>query len=315
VLVDAHMHVNFNRYSTADVIRYLDNSRIDCCWLLTWEETKPGGWPYTHLSVEDVWDAYSRYPSRIIPMYAPDPSREDASITLESWYQKGVRGCGELKATLNWASESVRSLLKAVDRLRMPLVFHMEGARQTFGTHSTRTYDRLLRTMLGSTSPRYAIPRRCLELLARAHPLNRRIERISFPGYMLDTESLEDALRGFPGVSFVAHGPAFWKHISADAMAHPENYPRGNVVGEGIIWRLLAEHPNLYVDTSGESGFNALSRDPANAKRFLSLFEDKVLYGTDNWLKGQKGFLDSLGLTNRTYRKIYGENAFHLVSR
>ncbi len=106
----------------------------------------------------------------------------------------------------------------------------------------------------------------------------------------------------------------FWKHISADAPLRREIQPTGPVTGEGIIWRLLREHPNLYADMSATSGLNALARDPGNAKVFLSTFADKILYGTDNVLADQRRFLDSLGLSSRTYSRVYGENACSLIS-
>jgi len=300
MLVDAHMHVNFNHFAADDLVRYLDSNRIDCCWLLTWEEAHPGKWPYQHLSIEDVFDAYSKYPLRIIPMYAPDPTADDAAVKLDSWYRKGIRGCGELKTTLNWDSPKLRALLAAAAKLSVPVVFHMEEARSISTLRSSAIYDRLI----------------CagIQLAARTYPLKNRLEHLTFPGYLLDCASLERALNDFRELNFVAHGPMFWKHISADAPLRREIQPTGPVTGEGMIWRLLREHPNLYADISATSGFNALARDPRNAKTFLSTFADRILYGTDNVIADQRGFLDSLGLSSRTYSRIYGENAFSLIS-
>jgi predicted TIM-barrel fold metal-dependent hydrolase len=300
MLVDSHMHVNLNRLGLNNLVSYLDRERIDCCWLLTWEEAHPGKWPYQHLSIEDVFDAYSKYPSRFIPMYAPDPAVEDAAIKLESWHGKGIRGCGELKSTLNWDSPMVRRLLATAAKLGVPVVFHMEEARSISTPRSSAIHDRLLCA--------------ALRVAARTYPLKNRLERLNFPGYMLDFASLERALNDFPQLNFVAHGLMFWKNISADAPLRRESLPTGPVTVEGIIWRLLREHPNLYADISGSSGFNALSRDPVNARTFLTTFADKILYGTDNVLVGQRGFLDSLGLSSRTYSRLYGENACSLIS-
>ncbi|MHB8105392.1 MAG: amidohydrolase family protein [Dehalococcoidales bacterium] len=314
-VVDSHMHVNFNGQSSDDIIRYLDRKRIDCCWLLSWEEISHGLWPYQYLSVEDIYEAYLKYPSRIIPFYAPDPHKSDASAQLQNWHQKGIRGCGELKATLNWESDRIRAILQTAKRLKMPLVFHMEESESRHIPRSDAIYDRILFSALETERKIYQIPRSVLRLLASScKPLKDTVRSYTFPGYMLDFASLEVALRDFPDVNFVAHGPMFWKHISYDVVICKETLPKGPVIGEGIIWRLLRDYPNLYADTSADSGLNALTRDRENAKRFLSLFEDKILYGTDNVIKGQKDFLNSLGLSQGTYKKIYGDNAYRLIS-
>jgi len=96
-MVDSHMHVNFNGWTLQHIIKYLDRERIDCCWLLTWEEMNPGPWAYTHLSVADVWAAYQQYPDRIVPFYAPDPRRPETAELLEQWHARGIRGCGDSK--------------------------------------------------------------------------------------------------------------------------------------------------------------------------------------------------------------------------
>ncbi len=58
---------------------------------------------------------------------------------------------------------------------------------------------------------------------------------------------------------------------------------------------------------------NALARDPDTARRFLDEFKNKVLYGTDNVLAGQRQFIDSLGLSETAHHRIYGENAMSLL--
>jgi hypothetical protein len=96
--IDIHMHVNHNGVTPTGLIKYLDENNLDICWLLTWDEAVRSRWPQSNLSVEDVYDTYQRYPSRIIPMYAPDPSRENAVELLHYWHGLGIKGCAELKA-------------------------------------------------------------------------------------------------------------------------------------------------------------------------------------------------------------------------
>ena len=128
--IDAHMHVNYQGYSGEDIINYLDNNQFDCCWLMTWEEIDHGKWNYEHLSIEDVYETYLRYPSRIIPMYAPDPLQEDAPKKLRYWCEKGIKGCAELKATINWKSPNLKRLLAVVSELKLPVLFHMEESSE-----------------------------------------------------------------------------------------------------------------------------------------------------------------------------------------
>jgi predicted TIM-barrel fold metal-dependent hydrolase len=309
-VVDAHMHVNFKGFSSKTLLRYLDKEKIDWCWLLTWEEVNPVLWPYRHLPIEDVYEAYMKHPSRIIPFYAPDPHRSDAAARLEYWHKRGIGGCGELKATMNWASDGVKSILQTARRLKLPIVFHMEESEHRDIPYSNAIYDKLVYHGLKTERKIFQIPRKVLQILVNNFtPLRIRTKSYIFPGYMLDFASLETTLQDYPDINLVAHGPMFWKYISDSASEQIEILPLGQVRGEGIIWRLLRNNRNLYADISGDSGLNALTRDPEIARKFLAVFEDKILYGTDNVIKKHREFLSSLELSKSTYKKIYGENA------
>jgi uncharacterized protein len=314
-LIDSHLHVNYGGLSLRDIISYLDKERIDRCWLLSWEEVNHGKWIYEHLSIEDIYEAYLKYPTRIIPFYAPDPHRIDATIQFEKWYQKGIKGSGELKATLNWNSAEIKSLLSTIQKLKLPVVFHMEESKTLDIPYSEAFFDKILFYGLRTKKGLFKIPQGLLRFLVEHYePLKRRTSStFFFPGYMLDMVSLESALVQYPDINFVAHGLMFWKHISLDASQRKEELPSGPVTGEGIIWRLLNKYPNLYADTSGPSGFNALTRDADNAKKFINTFKNKLIYGTDNLMKHQKDFINSLGLSNSTLKQIYGENASRLI--
>jgi len=45
--------------------------------------------------------------------------------------------------------------------------------------------------------------------------------------------------------------------------------------------KLFRRYPNLYGDLSDPSPCNALSRDPEYGPRFLTEFQDRLLFGTD----------------------------------
>ncbi len=313
--IDSHMHLNLSGFSLNELIKYLDREHIDFCWLLSWEEINPGPWEYHQLPIEDIYEAYLKYPSRVIPFYAPDPHRTDAVNRLENWCRKGIRGCGELKATCNWDSEQIKLILSTAENLKIPIVFHMEDSEYRDVPYSNALFDKLLFKSLKTDRMAFSIPRSILQILVNQTPILRKRSKSSyfFPGYMLDFTSLEAALLTYPTVNFVAHGLMFWSHISNSTNNSNRSLNTDPVFGEGIIWRLFQNYPNLYADISGPSGLNALSRDSRNAKKFLSLFQDKILYGTDNLMKNQKQFLNSLRLPEETYKKIYGENASLLL--
>jgi predicted TIM-barrel fold metal-dependent hydrolase len=269
-IIDAHLHVNYAGFNLKALISYLDKEKIDCCWLLTWEEINPGLWPYQFLSIEDVYESYLKYPSRIVPFYAPDPHRIDATKLLDYWYKKGIRGCGELKATTSWDSDGIKNVLQTVQRLKLPVIFHMEESGYRNIPYSNALYDKLIFYLAKTKRKSLQIPQSVLLVLMNNFtPLRNRKKSYFFPGYMMDFASLEVILRDYPDINLVAHGPTFWKYMSNDVSEQTEMLPRGKVRGEGIIWRLLRDYPNLYADISYASGLNALKRDYQNAKIFL----------------------------------------------
>jgi len=315
MIIDAHMHVKFKGFEAKNVIAYLDKHRVDQCWLLTWEEIAPViPNNYIHLSVEDVFDTYQKYPSRVIPMYAPDPSAPDFQDKMIAWHHRGIRGCGELKVALSWNSHEIDRLLTCISSLNIPLVFHMEESADYVVPNST-LWERFL-AKLFSSSKLFGQPRQMMSLLSRiCPPLARKRDRMlcHFPGYLLDFISLERRLIQFPQVAFIGHGPLFWKGISADWVYDSSFYPRTPIREEGVICELLSQYDNLYADISGPSGFNALHRDRAFARRFVTRYDHKLLYGTDNVELGLKDLLRSLSLTQGTYGRIYHDNAVNLI--
>ena len=129
----------------------------------------------------------------------------------------------------------------------------------------------------------------------------------------MDFDGLRRRLVEFPGVRFVGHGQLFWKGI-ASPIDYSCAYPAGPVETEGVVCRLLAEHPNLFADLSGRSGYNALARDPAFGAGFALRFGRKLLYGTDNVDLGLMALLDSFALPPEAARAILGGNACRLLA-
>lgn len=308
--VDAHMHMNFRNISPRNIIDYLDRNEFESCWLMTWEENNRGNWYYEHLCVEDVYEAYSLFPSRIVPMYAPDPNSEDAPQKLLDWHQQGIRGCAELKVTLNWQSEKIKRLLSTVTDLKIPLVFHMEESSEKLGPlESDSALERLLLRIVDDQCLSGA-PNKLFNILSHycKSILDWKREHLVFPGYLLDFASLGSVLDQYPSIIFIGHGPLFWKHIAAEKKKNP-SMQAGEIEQEGLVSHFLRNYPNLYADISAPSGYYALDRDHAFAGKFLTEFDNKLLFGTDNYFLGHEKLLDSLNLSAKSMEKIMGSNS------
>lgn len=299
--IDSHMHMNFRGIGVKELISYMDREGLDKCWLLTWEEVQPPtAFYYQHLPIHEVFKAYEAYPSRIIPMYAPDPTSPDALERFLKWREKGIRGFGELKVTIGWDAPQLDGLLSCLNELGVPLVFHMEAGRHLYQPLTSSLLDKFFARLLNT--PRLKkLPGKVIDLAAaRVRWLKERKEkmRFFFPGYLLDFAALERRLVEFPNIKFIGHGPMFWRGFS------PYNED-----DERVTCRLMEEYDNLYADLSAYSGYMALSRDPEFTRGFLIKHSRRVLYGTDNFSMGLGRFLDSLNLPGDVRDRIYGENA------
>ncbi|MFW6161854.1 MAG: amidohydrolase family protein [Planctomycetota bacterium] len=93
---------------------------------------------------------------------------------------------------------------------------------------------------------------------------------------------LERTLGEFPELTFLGHSQAFWSEIGGDVTdATRGGYPDGPVAEGGRVVALMRACPNLCGDLSANSGFNAVSRDPAFGYRFCEEFQDRLFFGTD----------------------------------
>ena len=92
---------------------------------------------------------------------------------------------------------------------------------------------------------------------------------------------LEETLKRFPKLKLFGHSQAFWCEIGEyKGQSVRFGYPTGPVK-EGRIARLMRRYPNLYGDLSAGSGCNALARDRAYAAKFLTEFQDRLMFGMD----------------------------------
>ena len=79
------------------------------------------------------------------------------------------------------------------------------------------------------------------------------------------------------------------------------------------VVQMLRQYPNLYADLSAGSGLNALQRDSGFARDFVLEFQDRLLYGRDDFHTQLREFFDSLGLPGEVLAKVYAGNALKLV--
>ena len=129
---------------------------------------------------------------------------------------------------------------------------------------------------------------------------------------------LEHAVRSFPRLNFIGHGPGWWASISGETdQKSLGGYPKGHVRPGGAIDRLMKEYPNVYGDLSAGSGSNAISRDPRFGREFLIRRQDRICFGTDYLQPGQYvpqfELFEHLDLPQTVRDRIYRKNAEQLL--
>ena len=130
--------------------------------------------------------------------------------------------------------------------------------------------------------------------------------------------ALEICLQRFPKLRFFGHSSAFWSEITVcRTMQERNSRGKGPIKEEGAIQRLMRKYPNLYGDLSAGSGACALMRDPAYAAKFLTEFQDRIMFGIDicdpnGYVSPLPGFLREMrksgAISEQVFRKIAREN-------
>jgi len=126
---------------------------------------------------------------------------------------------------------------------------------------------------------------------------------------------LERCLAAFPKLKFFGHSQPFWAEIGRlEKPGDRYGYPKYPIAEEGAVPKLMRQYPNLYGDLSAGSGHNALARDPAYAVKFLTEFQDRLLFGTDICAPDTPTPLVDLLLELRDSGRI-SQEVFHKVAR
>ena len=286
-ICDAHNHPDWHGHDLKSFLANMDQYGIARCWILSWEappaECAPSYANVTpgQLHGDNVLIPFHRclhyaqtYPERFVLGYAPDPRDPRACSKLKAAHEiYGARCCGEVKFRTMYDSPDCLRLFRTAGELKMPVTLHFD-------------YD-FQRTMHDPWTEWY--------------------------GGTIDT--LETMLRECPETVFLGHAPGFWVHISGDDVWKTHRAPQAGtpVQPGGRLIELLRKYPNLYCDISANSGYRALSRDPEHAKRFLTEFQDRVVYARDYFDNIHQEFLNSLGLPETVLEKIYHGNADRLT--
>jgi predicted TIM-barrel fold metal-dependent hydrolase len=291
MIIDTHQHVFWHGRDDAGLVADMDEHAIDVAWLLSWivhpdedndcyhgvlnpVHIRPDG-THAGIPLQDLITARNRYPNRFVLGYCPHPLMGDASALFEvAYHTHGVRVCGEWKFRLLFDDPRCINLFRKAGELGCPVVLHIDIPYIPDGTGSM-CYDR---KWYGGT-----------------------------------IDNLERALKECPRTDFIGHAPGFWREISGDAKASPDQYPQGLVTPGGRLYRLFDTYPNLFADISAGSGLGMLQRDLDHARRFVNQFSDRLLFGRDQYGGDHQKFLNTLGLQKDVLDRLFRANALKLV--
>ena len=286
MIIDSHNHPDWHGHDLAKFLANMAENNIDRTWLLSWicpkDERSPnfdrnGPWAGAKVAIPFVrcLSYVERAPGKFVLGYAPDPREPEAIDRLRAAIDvHGVKVYGELKLRMMYDNPDAIRMFRFCGEAHLPVVAHLD-------------YD-----IENDNEARY--PR---------------------SGYWFggSIEAFERALIACPDTKFLGHAPGFWAHISKDDLYKTEVYPEGPVVPGGKLPEMLRSCPNLYCDLSAGSGLGALQRDASFAKNFLVEFQDRIVYGRDQFSNRHQEFLKSLELPDSVLEKIYFKNSLALA--
>ncbi len=286
-IIDAHNHPDWHGHDLTRFLSNMDAYAIRQTWLLSWEAPGDEYDPavYNRVMLPDsrgypvAFEACLRYaqaaPDRFVLGYAPDPRRPDAIDRLAAAI--------DLHGVKICGEIKLRMMYDNPDALGL---FRFCGEK---GLPVTVHIDYEFAT-------------------GRAYP------RPNW-WYGGGIDAFERAVAACPETVFIGHAPGFWAHISGDDLYDKEPYPSGPVLPGGQAVEMLRRYPNLWADLSAGSALNALGRDATFGRDFLLEFQERMLYGRDNFDNRLQEFLNGLGLSDDVLEKIYAGNARRLLTR
>lgn len=242
---------------------------------------------------EDILDMCEKYPDRFFPFCNIDPraltNSYDAPLDrlLRYYKDRGCRGLGEVMLNFPMMHPMVQNLFKHAQSVGLPVT--CDGSDVVGGDFGL--YDD--------------------------------------PGL----PQMEHTLQKFPALTMLGHGPVFWAEIGRletpaqrKTVFQPDgtqvgwNPPTGPIKEEGVVSKLFRRYPNLYGELS--DAYPSLVRDSEYGSKFLTEFQDRLLFGTDicsfsHEFKTMELLLewrDKKKITEEVFKKIARENAIKLFN-
>lgn len=286
MIIDDHCHADWLGFNLDKVLENMKQYNIDKAWLLSWETPKD---EYDHTYCNKITPGVGDYPvpfsrclsyaerapEKFILGYAPDPRLPDSIGRLEAAI--------DIYGVKVYGELKLRMMYDNPDALRMFRFCGKKGLPVL--VHIDYEFD------TGVLYPR--------------------------PSYWYGggIEAFERAVKACPETIFIGHAPGFWSHISGDDQYDKNPYCPDKVATGGKLIEMFHRYSNLYGDISATSGWNALHRDPEFAVSFIMEFQDRLLYGRDQFDNIHQDFLNSLPLPQDVLFKIYSGNALRLLER
>lgn len=246
---------------------------------------------YIPQNTEDILDMARAYPDKIIPFCNVDPRSyfnspfSPLEEFLAYYKEQGCRGVGEVMPNMRLDDPKVQNLFRACEVAGLSVTTDGTGMPDNnFGLYDD-------------------------------------------PGL----PATEMTLRRFPKLTYFGHGPAFWAEIAKletpgercvpyrfnSGQVSPACVNRGPIKEEGVIAKLCRRYPNLHLDLSDGTAYNALTRDENYTAEFIREFSERMYFGTDLCGPDQKvpligklkEWLDRGVITKTAYNQITHENA------
>ena len=285
MVIDAHNHPNWWGHDANRILANMDAAGIDQTWLFSWEchrqDYDPKGqrnFPPTSrdvaISFEQVLEVGKQAPDRFVLGYIPHPKQPDAIDRLRSAVEvHGVRVASELKVRVTFDDPDAIDLYRVCGELGLPITIHLD------------------------------------------YPISKGGQWYPRPNYWYggSIEAFERAIIACPETTFIGHAPGFWAHISKSNDAESISYPTGPVAPGGKVLELFDTYPNLHADLSAGSGLGAISRDREFGKQFLIDYQDRLIFGRDQFHDKLMDYLKSLDLPKAAFDKITFQNAQKLI--
>ena len=242
---------------------------------------------------EDILEMAEQHPDRFIPFCNIDPRALTNSVDapldrlLRYYRDKGCKGVGEIMLNVPVRDPMVQNLFKHAEAVGLPVTF--DGSDQVGGDFGL--YDD--------------------------------------PGL----PQMEHTLQRFANLTVIGHGTVFWTEIApldTPAQRKTTFTPNGDQVGwpqmlgpireEGVMPKLLRRYSNLHAELS--DAYNALARDDEYGPKFLTEFQDRLLFGTDICHFEQEfrsmnlllQWRDAGKISPDVFNKIARENAIKLLN-